>query len=73
MKLSELHESIRAVTVTPSITACNAACDKLFGNAAVTPRAHNVGAYIVATFPDVFPGFFLDLQTLLKCPLISQL
>ena len=58
MKLSELHESIRAVNVTPSITAGGAACDKLFGNAAVTPRTHNVGAYIVATFPDVFHDFF---------------
>ena len=50
MKVSELHKSIRAVTVT-----------------------HNVGAYIVAIFLDVVPGFFLDLETLLKCPLISQL
>ena len=68
MKLSELHESIRAVNVTPSITAGSAAYDKLFGNAAVTPRAHNIGAYNVETFPDVFHGFFLDLQSLLKCP-----
>ena len=73
MKLSELHESIRAVNVIPFSTAGSAACDKLFRNAAVTPKAHNVGEYIVATIPDVFPGLFLDLQTLLKCPLISQL
>ena len=57
MKLSELHESRRAVNVTPYITAGSATCDKLFGNAAVTPRSHNVGAYIVATFPDAFPFF----------------
>ena len=73
MKLSELHEFIRGVSVTPCITVGSAACDTIFGNAAVTSRAHNVGAYILATFPNVFPGFFLDLQTLLKCPLISQL
>ena len=39
-----MDESIRAVTVIPSTTAGSAACYKLFGNAAITPRAHNVGA-----------------------------
>ena len=73
MKLTKLHESIRAVYVTPSITLGSAACDKLFGNATVIPRAHNVGTYIVATFPYVFLCFLLELQTLLKCHLISQL
>ena len=42
-------------------------------NASVTPRAHDVEAYIVETFADVLPGLFLDLQALLKCPLTSQL
>ena len=72
-RIPEFRVHISTVELTPSLTAGRTACDKQFGNAAVTPKAHNIGAYIVVTFADVFPGFFIDLQTLLKCHLISQL